>query len=205
MPGNNPYPMTVDDPAVIAELEDQRQEEKASNQKLPLNCIKSLNGRSDRQAFIIKVYGIVWCILAITTLCCGIVMASPEIQTWMVDHWYLHLVALGLGFTLMVLLMCPCFKKIQRKVPMNYIVLFVFTLCFSYMTAGFCSWFNPVSVLCSAVTTTCMVFSLTLLAVLMKSEQVEFCLGFVSAFVMCFLCALLFSLLYPTLLMYVVI
>jgi FtsH-binding integral membrane protein len=98
----------------------------------------------------------------------------------------------------MCVLSCPCCKRCQRKVPWNYILLLTFTLCVSYIVAGFCSYFNPVVVLCAAVTTMFMVFGLTLLACCMKSEQVGYLYGFACAFMFAAIPVILFALIFPS-------
>jgi len=66
------------------------------------------------------------------------------------------------------------------------------------MVAGFISYFNPIVVLCAAVTTMTMVIGLTITALFMKEEEVSFLAGFTSSFFLCIIPILVFSLMFPT-------
>ena len=65
-----------------------------------------------------------------------------------------------------IVLLCAlaCCKKNARKVPINYILLFLFTCCWTFMVAGFSQWFEPESVFIAATLTAAMVLGLTLFA-----------------------------------------
>ena len=111
---------------------------------------------------------------------------------------FLHWVAIFCGCILACVLMCPCCGKCYRRVPVNYILLVLFTLCVSYVVAGFCSYFEPVYVVCAAVTTMSMVVGLTMLACFMKEEQVGYCAGFAVALVFTLLPIIFFALIWPS-------
>jgi FtsH-binding integral membrane protein len=167
--------------------------------------VPGLRGKTKRQQFIIKVYGIVLLSLLFTTLCTIIVMASERIQTFMKVNWYLHWVSLLIGVTLMIILSCPCCKKCQRKVPFNYILFFSFCICETYMVAGFCSYYAPEIVLAAATTTSCMVLGLTIFSCCMKSEMVGYLMGFLAAFCFTLIPVIFFAWIYPTNWLYMII
>ena len=96
------------------------------------------------------------------------VLSSEDAKEWIRDNYYLHYVALIVGIALMCTL--ACCKKHARKVPRNYILLFAFTICWSYMVAGFSQWFEPEDVFIAAALTTAMVFGLTLFACFCKMK-----------------------------------
>ena len=81
--------------------------------------------------------------------------------------------------------------------PWNYILLFAFTSCLSYIVAGFCSYYAPVAVLCAAVTTMFMLFGLTVVACFMKGEMVGYLAGFATALFFTLLPLILFALIFP--------
>lgn len=138
-----------------------------------MNKVSWLKGKTDRQQFIIKVYALVFVNLLFTTLCCAAAMWIPAVQDFMKKHWYLHWIALIVGVTLSCFLSCSCFKMCtacQRKVPYNYILYFIFGAAYSYMVAGFCSYYDPVPVLCAGATTMAMTFGLTVVAFVMKDD-----------------------------------
>ena len=83
-------------------------------------------------------------------------------KEWVRDHAYLYYVAMIIGISLLCTLVC-CSKH-ARTVPRNYILLGIFTVCWSYMVAGFTVWFEPSDVFAAAGLTSAMVIGLTLFA-----------------------------------------
>lgn len=83
---------------------------------------------------------------------------------------------------------CPlfCCKEPARKVPINYILWLVFTLCWGYAVGSLCSVVDPRTVLVSAVTTLSMFIGLTLLACYTQTEKLTWCwsLGAILSFVL---------------------
>ena len=104
--------------------------------------------------------------LALTAIVTGCVVASEDAKEWIRDNYYLHYVALIAGAILMCVI--ACCKNNARKVPRNYILLAAFTLCWTYMVAGFTQWFEPEDIFIAITLTTAMVFGLTLFACFCK-------------------------------------
>jgi len=148
---------------------------------------------NERKQFIIKVYSICGCQILISTLLTVAAFMTP-LGEWMKKHTWLHLVAMVVGICLFCII--ACFKEASRKVPQNYILLFTFTFVWSYMVAGFCSWYNPESVLAAATMTTVMFVGLTAYACCAKDEELEYCwaAGAVLSFLL--LPAILFAILF---------
>ena len=143
-----------------------------------MNCVPALNRKTDKQMFIIKVYGILACTLAFTMLFTLFVYTSESFQAWMKANMWMHWLSFGGGLTLSMVLMCPCgCQKAQRKVPLNYILLALFTFFESYIIAGFCSYFDPIPVLAATVTTTFMVIGLTLYGCFMSEDDMNLCIA----------------------------
>ncbi len=65
----------------------------------------------------------------------ALVFNSESAKQWVRDNYYLHYVALIIGIALMCTLVC-C-QRHARIVPRNYILLAAFTVCWTYMVAGF--------------------------------------------------------------------
>ena len=61
--------------------------------------------------------------------------------------------------------------------PINYILLALFTFFESYIVAGFCSYFDPIPVLSATLTTMFMVIGLTLYGCFMSEDQMNLCIG----------------------------
>lgn len=70
-----------------------------------------------------------------TTLATLAVYRSESAKEWIRANYWLHYVALIFGVAIMCSLVC-C-QKNARIVPRNYILLAVFTACWTYMVAGF--------------------------------------------------------------------
>jgi len=125
-----PYPNEV--PADVAkELAVDQNEMELKSKKLCLNCVPGLRGKDERQQFVIKVYGVLICQLAITVGFVTLTMVSDRTQEFMKEHKWLYWTAFAGTFTLIMFLFC--FNFLVRKVPWNYLILFVFTLFDTYM------------------------------------------------------------------------
>ena len=137
-----------------------------------------------------------------TAACTGYVYHSKPAKKWMKEHSYLHYVALVTGIILMLVIMC--FKKIARKVPINYILLFVFTAVWSYMVAGFTMYFPAEIVLCAAVTTFMMTVGLTLVALFMKKDITVWG-GLLGAASLALIPLIIFAMFFPSRLLYIIV
>ena len=127
-----------------------------------MNEIGALRDDPDRQRFVVKVYFILMCQMALTVASTAFVVSSEDAKEWIRENYWTHYVALIVGGALLCSLCC-CLKN-AKKVPRNYILLALFTICWSYMVAGFSQWFEPEDVIVAAVTTTAMTLGLTVFA-----------------------------------------
>ena len=66
--------------------------------------------------------------------------------------------------------MCAITCCFGRKVPINYILLFVFTFCESYMVAGLTAFYEPDVVMLAGLTTALVTISLTIYAMFTKTD-----------------------------------
>eukprot|EP00917_Polyrhabdina_sp_WS-2016_P018675 GHVP01040109.1.p1 GENE.GHVP01040109.1~~GHVP01040109.1.p1 ORF type:complete len:155 (-),score=21.27 GHVP01040109.1:214-678(-) len=95
--------------------------------------------RNIRHAFIKKVYGILLIQLSLT----GILGAKFTLdQNW--QHWILYqggaFVVMGAAFVaLVILLILVCVKDMTKRVPVNYILLTIYTTCMAVSLGGTCA------------------------------------------------------------------
>ena len=128
-----------------------------------------------RLGFIRKVYGILTFQLCITILLCLLSMSSPGFAEFQMNNPGLMVTA-AVG-SLVIVLGMLCFNKCSRRVPYNYIVLTMFTLCEAYMVSSICAMSDPQSVVLAAVMTLGVTVSLTLYAWTTKTDFTYF-MGF---------------------------
>lgn len=84
-----------------------------------------------RKGFIRKVLFILMIQLAIATLFIGLTFAKEiGLKDFMLDNPKLIWIALAISFATIIVL--ACYRNILKKIPFNYILLFVFTCSFSY-------------------------------------------------------------------------
>ena len=83
--------------------------------------------RQDRLNFIRKVYGILSVQLTLTAACICAVKLIPGWNSGIQALWPFALGAILISIIVEIALIC-C-RSVARKVPTNYILLLVFTLC----------------------------------------------------------------------------
>ena len=71
---------------------------------------------------------------------------------------------LSFGVTIAILIGLFCFHKVARTVPINYILLFTYTLFESYMVASISIFYPPESIAIAAVLTFSIFIGLTVFA-----------------------------------------
>jgi len=137
------------------QLEEDKEEEKAIKQQI-------------RLGFIRKVYGILFFQLVITTITIYFSITTTFFTDYLYPNMaYTIICILGLFITLIALICCI---ENSRKVPLNYVLLIIFTICESYLLSLTTRWFEPVSVLICAGITCGIVFTLTLYAIFTKTD-----------------------------------
>ena len=86
----------------------------------------------------------------------------------MIYYWP---IALTLGIlALIVSCVLICGKELARKVPVNYVLLFVFTVSEAYLVAYGNCYYDRTTVFCAALTTFVMVVGLTVYAFTTKQD-----------------------------------
>jgi FtsH-binding integral membrane protein len=120
-----------------------------------------------RLGFIRKVYGILSLQLAITVSLMSLAFI-PSFKVFLQTHMELFWVAMVLS--LIIIIPLVCFKQLARGFPQNYILLFLWTLCESYMLATAVSFYDPQIVMLAGVLTFGVTASLTIYACTTKTD-----------------------------------
>ncbi|XP_060857753.1 protein lifeguard 1 [Metopolophium dirhodum] len=115
-----------------------------------------------RKDFICKVYSILMCQLIITLIFVGMATLHDETRTYVKTHPWLTIIAFVITFAILIAL--ACCENVRRKSPLNYILLFVFTLSKSFLLAVSVSLYYPEQVLLALGLTILICFALTIFA-----------------------------------------
>ena len=139
-----------------------------------------------RRGFIIKTYGILISQLVITSIfiCLSFVKPINEFiksEEFVRGPFFISFLVIFLFVTIFVCIMFSCCKSTARKVPLNYILLFSFTLCMSFYCFIFCAFFDPQDVIAAALLTTAATVGLTVYAIRTKTD-----FSFLGGFLFCF-------------------
>ena len=124
-----------------------------------------LKGKNDKQKFILKIYALLSLQLAFTFSFVLITMLVPSklfnftLNIVMKTHRWLFWTIFGIFIALSVSIFCM--NKMMKRVPINYIVLCLFTLLSTYMTASICSYQDPEVILIAAALTLAIFIGLT--------------------------------------------
>ena len=131
----------------------------------------------DRLGFVKKVYAILATQLTITFGFVAIVKATPTLNDTLPLLMPLIIVALVLAICIQCALVC-C-KSVARTTPTNYILLFVFTLCWTFIIGVICAMYETEVVLSAAAMTMVITVSLSLYACFTKNDFTQLCGPFV--------------------------
>jgi len=121
-----------------------------------------------RLGFIRKVYGILSAQLLFTFFMCLIACSSDSFVQFQRNNIGLLFVAVILSIVIMITLMC--FPAYAKKVPTNYVLLGVFTLCEAYIVSALCGHTDKRIVLMAASMTCFMTIALTVYACTTKTD-----------------------------------
>ena len=137
-----------------------------------------------RKGFIVKTYGILLTQIAIT---CGFICLSfiPPIRHEIQRSYYSPLITVFfivfIIVTIVVACVFSCCRETARTVPINYILLFSFTLCMSFYCLFLTSFFEPRDVVSAALLTFGATVGLTIYAA-KTSDDFTYCGAFLFAF-----------------------
>ena len=121
-----------------------------------------------RLPFIRKVYLMILFQLLITT---GVIYYSITSKFFYQFIAYNpSMLCLCLAGVLLTEISILCCQSVAQKIPLNYILLLIFTLCKSYLMANIAKNYKPLSVLICAGSTLAIVIGLTLYAIFTKND-----------------------------------
>ena len=142
----------------------KNQENPSSLENAPLCDITEV---SIRLGFIRKVYSLIACQLLLTTLITILMMLYPTLAFMLNQHIWVQWVDCAVLIVIIIAVICCGFG---RKVPVNYILLLIFTLCWSLMVGCVAAVTKPEVVCMAAIECLVVTVSLTLYAMFTKVD-----------------------------------
>lgn len=133
-----------------------------------MNTFQKAISNSNRLGFIRKVYGILTVQMLITTLFVALTIWSKRIQEFQSKSTPTMAVTFVVYFVSLYAL--ACYPKISRRVPINYILLFLFTISMSYLVGFISSKYSTTIVITAALLTALMMVGLTTYACYTKTD-----------------------------------
>lgn len=124
--------------------------------------------KSIRLNFIKKVYGILCVQLCLTALMCIITMSFPSFAAFQINHSWIQII-LTIA-SILILLVLFCSRDLSKRVPINYALLFTFTLFESYAVSSCCAMYDRQTVLLAALFTLGITIGLTVYAYTTKTD-----------------------------------
>jgi len=150
--------------------------------------------RKIRKGFIYKVFGIVAYQIILVFIMVNLAFSIKYLHNWILSSRKM------LYFTFIVFMTClilPIFKpSLYRTVPLNYIILTIFTISYGWWIAAFTLMFTKTSVLFVLFLTIVTVTSLTVYAFITKSDFTGLG-GFLSTALIVLIFASILELIFP--------
>ena len=122
---------------------------------------------SERGGFASKVFGILGTQLLITSIFCVFGLTDYGSDFFLNNIW-LGIVMVIIAF--ITLLIFACYPQYSRSIPINYVILFTFTIAGGYTLGLICSLFTSASVLFAIVLCTIISLSLCIYAIQAKED-----------------------------------
>lgn len=138
------------------------------------------NDQKIRINFIRKVYLILSLQFLLTVLWVIIPQVSQTFNEFQVKNYWISIVCSVVSIIIIYAL--ACFKYCARKVPLNYILLIIFTMCKGYIVSVIAAASDPPTVLLAAGLTLGIFVMLTVYAIFTKSDFTT-CWGLFFAFI----------------------
>jgi len=123
--------------------------------------------RKLRKGFITKVYGIIFVQLLITTITVYTSLVNEAIIKFMMQNNYIIFFSAISAIIVLLILVCG---KLTNVVPINYVLLLIFTIFESITVAFVTVFYEPISVLSCAGLSMLIVFGLTMYACFTKRD-----------------------------------
>jgi FtsH-binding integral membrane protein len=113
--------------------------------------------------FIRKVYSLLSLQITFTLIFVSVLYLNPEmIQFELKNQWIVYLAS---GFLIILVYGLIFFKRIARKVPINYISFFLFTVSSTYCVTFAASYYDVLTILISTGLTTAIIIALNLYSI----------------------------------------
>lgn len=103
-----------------------------------------------RAGFIRKVFGILAIQLILTALLIAVSFYPPYAK-FLVSHPGRICLVLSFSLYMITLFSLLCCSQVYQKVPVNYLLLFTFTICLSYILQYTCVYYDTKSILIAAI------------------------------------------------------
>eukprot|EP00927_Polykrikos_kofoidii_P086316 TRINITY_DN9631_c0_g2_i1.p1 TRINITY_DN9631_c0_g2~~TRINITY_DN9631_c0_g2_i1.p1 ORF type:complete len:268 (+),score=23.68 TRINITY_DN9631_c0_g2_i1:75-806(+) len=129
-----------------------------------------------RAGFISKVYGILSAQLFLTAAVASPFVVCPPVRSWVVSAGFPFVLGvLILNMALMCFMVCPCgCEGNLRKYPLNYVLLFTFTITEGVLVGVICAGYTLNSVVFAVIATAVLVLGLTGYAMYTKTDFTGF-------------------------------
>ena len=121
-----------------------------------------------RKGFIQKVFGILSAQLLLTAFLCLLSMNNSDVRLFQKQNKAIFYLAIGVAVVISLTLFC--FINVARKVPVNYFLLFLFTLAKGYLVSYICIMTTPKVVIMALAMTCAIVVWLTVYAFTTKTD-----------------------------------
>lgn len=136
------------------------------------------------KGFVFKVYGIITTQLFITFFICLIPVMNEDIGSCFLRYSIPIVVVSSLIF-IGSLIQLIFYSNFYRRVPYNYLLLLLITICMSLILATACATVEAITVFVSIIITMAMMCSLTIAAFVIK-DVISFYLGILIIMANCF-------------------
>ncbi len=144
-------------------LEDMKNGRSSSSDKGCADAIRqNLNMTEERFGLVRKVYVLLCIQLGVTCTFVATAAGVEIVRDFIVNNLWLLLLCCALLF--LIACTIPCCYKGYRKVPLNYVVMFIYTSTESYCVAAITCVYTPMSVFSAVVATMVTVLCLSVYA-----------------------------------------
>ena len=132
----------------------------------------------DRKGFVVKVYSILTAQLIVTFGSVGITSIGDDMRTNLQDTDNGAILAMVIVCSIVAIVvecMLLCCKSNARKVPINYILLAIFTGCWAFLITWICAQHEKIDVLTAALFTVVITVTLSVYACFTKADFTKLC------------------------------
>lgn len=137
------------------------------NANYTFHSVDSSIDKAIRMGFVKKVYSLLTIQLLITfgAVCLTLM---KDVRIFLKNHFYIFYIAAGVA--LIVLFLSWCMRKELKKVPWNYILLFLWTISVAYMVMTACAYYDKEIVITAMGLTAAVSVGLTVYTFISKND-----------------------------------